>query len=208
MVAIAVSPAVYQSSIEQDRERLAIIRRREPRARLGSRREVIPGPRRGEVAADLQPVDFMEVIKPPEGVKPWWEGMSLDAQEGLLTRNDPQEEPDARMEGLMFTPAQWNAHKERIRQKREGKPSPAVIALRRQCYCERCLKYNVPVWPAPHVPRLLNYSCYLERQQENREEARKRDPEFVAQLELLENGGWARYGSVAIRVLPNEGMRH
>jgi hypothetical protein len=90
---------------------------------------------------------------------PWWTGLTLDQQDELLNRIDPQ----------LYGPGQyppmavkkWNREKRRVRRSRQ-RWIEEIAALRKPCGCENCRRDNRPPFPPYYVVRGISYECWLE----------------------------------------------
>jgi hypothetical protein len=90
----------------------------------------------------------------------WWEGLTLDQQDELLDRMDPQ-----RFNSHPTTPmtvARWNREKRRVRRARE-RWIEEIRALRRPCRCDNCRRHHRPPFPKYYVSRGISYECWLEQ---------------------------------------------
>jgi hypothetical protein len=95
---------------------------------------------------------------PPPKPAPWWAGLTLDQQDELLNRIDPQ----------LYGPGQyppmavrkWNREKRRVRMRQRW--IEEIAALRKPCRCRTCRRAKRPPFPPYYVVRGISYECWLE----------------------------------------------
>src|ERR1700677_3519992 len=99
-------------------------------------------------------------INPPNIRRPgrWWVGLTLDQQDELLDRMDPQRFGSD--QATPMTVARWNREKRRIRRTRE-RWIEEIRALRRPCRCDNCRRHRRPPFPKYYVSRGISYECWL-----------------------------------------------
>jgi hypothetical protein len=107
---------------------------------------------------------------------PWWHGLTLDQQDEMLDRIDPQQYAWGR--ALPMAVGRWNREKKRVRRERE-KWILEIRKLRRKCRCDNCRRHRRPPFPKYYVASNISYECWLEGQNV--------DPEMEELLTPLRN---------------------
>lgn len=117
-------------------------------------------------------------IKPPPRGKrrPWWDGLTLDEQDEMLDRIDPQQYEWGHT--LPMAVGRWNREKRRVRRMRE-RWIKEIASLRRACRCDNCRRHHRPPFPKYYVASVISYECWLE--------AQNVDPELEEFLTPLRN---------------------
>jgi hypothetical protein len=112
----------------------------------------------------------------PAPKKPWWHGLTLDQQDEMLDRIDPQRYPWGHT--LPMAAGRWNREKRRVRRARE-RWIEEIRSLRKPCKCDNCVRHHRPPFPKYYVASVISYECWLE--------ARAVDPELEEELVPLRN---------------------
>jgi hypothetical protein len=144
------------------------------------------------VEAAIAERSVVSSINTKQAAAPWWHGMTLDEQDDVLNRIDPQRYGPGQKPPM--TAGRWNREKKRVRRARE-RWIEEIAALRRPCQCENCRKNRRPPFPPYYVVRQISYECWLESQEIDRE------MEFL--LEPLRNER-RRVGAAFVRRTPTE----
>jgi hypothetical protein len=126
---------------------------------------------------------------PPTGQPPWWTGLTLDEQDDLLDRIDPEQYGPGQRPPMAT--GRWNREKRRVRRARE-RWIEEIRSLRRACKCGNCVRHRRPPFPKYYVASTISYECWLEEQTV--------DPEMQEELDVLRNNR-RRVGSVFLHRL-------
>jgi hypothetical protein len=112
----------------------------------------------------------------PARPAPWWHGLTLDQQDEMLDRIDPEHYGPRNRPPM--TVREWNREKRRVRRARE-RWIEEIAALRTPCRCGNCRKCKRPPFPRYYVASVISYECWLEEQTV--------DPELADELAPLRN---------------------
>jgi hypothetical protein len=117
---------------------------------------------------------------------PWWMGLTLDQQDELLDRMDPERYGPAEKPPMAV--GRWNREKRRVLRARH-RWIEEIRALRQPCKCDTCTRHQRLPFPKYYVVRGISYECWLE--------LHAPDPELAEELAALRNDR-ARTGTAFI----------